>query len=165
MAIPGDICKTNGHFYFTSSPPCLSVLYKNLASRPWWDGYLETLVCHLLSLPAFWVVEFLALTPLLWVIGLLCSEQSKLGLSKNAFWKPCWSIGFEWLNCSHLSFSCLIISIFGTFKWRYSEFFITLFRFTWNNHPLTFKCGFLKRRLLVHELIRVTCLASPCGAL
>ena len=53
-------------------------------------GYFETLVCHLLHLPIFWIKSlFFASTPRLQFIGLSCGKQSKLGLRNRA---SCW----EW---------------------------------------------------------------------
>ena len=42
-------------FYFVSSPPSISDLWKNLASRPGQYAYYETLVCHLLGQLACWI--------------------------------------------------------------------------------------------------------------
>ena len=65
--------KTEDAFYFSSSLSlALSsvfwlesliaslrlVLYKNQASGPWQDDYLETLVCHLLGQPTFWMRSY-----------------------------------------------------------------------------------------------------------
>ena len=49
--------------------------WKNLASRPWQNGYLETLIGHLLCQPALRMQSY-SLPPHL----VSCREQSKLGL-------------------------------------------------------------------------------------
>lgn len=50
------------------------------------------------------------------------------------------------------------------YKWRYSEIFTTVFRFTWSNQPLSFQCVF-KRPLISSWVNKCLCLASLCGAL
>lgn len=52
-------------------------------------GFFETLVCYLLGLLAFLLKSlFLAATPRLRFIGLLCSEQNNLRLSNKFLVKP-----------------------------------------------------------------------------
>ena len=70
------------HYFLTSFP---SLCYK----RTWHPdpnkmGFLETLVCHLLGLPAFWIKSYFWRPHLVsWFTGLSCGEQSELALSNG----------------------------------------------------------------------------------
>lgn len=50
---PTEACILGGLSKIASSLPCLPDLLRNLASRPWWDGYFEALACHLVGPPLF----------------------------------------------------------------------------------------------------------------
>ena len=85
LAKPGVILQDLGPFYFTSSPPPPSVLIKETSIQTPIRWYSKTLVHYLLRRPAFRNKSlFLASTHHLQIIGLLCGEQTKLGLSNNA---------------------------------------------------------------------------------
>ena len=58
-AIPGDICKTKGFFFLTSSPPPSLCFYKRIwHPDPDKVVIFETLFCHLLRLPAFQIKSY-----------------------------------------------------------------------------------------------------------
>ena len=72
-------------FDFSSSLLLFLVLEKNLASKPWQDGYLETLVCHSLGQPAFWIKSY-SLPEHLISDSLTCQEVSMLSLDLVTEW-------------------------------------------------------------------------------
>ena len=81
LAIPGDICEINGLFTLL---PHLSLLYsiKEPGIQTPNGGYFETLPpSQSACFPNKSI--FFASTPCSWLIGLLCGEQSKLGLSNT----------------------------------------------------------------------------------
>ena len=51
--LPHHLSLSSLPFYFISPLLFISVLWKNLASKHWKDGYFEILVCHLFGLPVF----------------------------------------------------------------------------------------------------------------
>ena len=95
LAIPGETCRSNSLFYFASSLPPLSVLKKNLPSRPWLDDYFETFICHPLVFCLSDKIVVLASTPHLWLIWpLYVVKQSKVRLGNKfglASQEPCCS--------------------------------------------------------------------------
>ena len=67
---------------FLSSSSLFSIKDRGIHTPIKW--YSRTVVCHLLGHPVFWIkLLFLASTPYLMVIGLLCCEQPELGLGNN----------------------------------------------------------------------------------
>ena len=78
LAIPGDICEINGLFTLL---PHLSLLYsiKEPGIQTPKGGYFETLVYHLLGLPAFQIKSYsLSQYPVSWLIGLLYVSRASL---------------------------------------------------------------------------------------
>ena len=70
-------------FDFSSSLLPSLTLQKKLASRPWQDGYFETLVCLLLSRPAFGIKSFSLPQLCLWD-SLVCRAVNRVGLDSVA---------------------------------------------------------------------------------